>query len=60
MYELEAFHPVSEVHFSHVKLIKAIKKLFIVVVVHSHFDEDSQIVGNSIIVGISTFSIVAD
>lgn len=58
IYILEAFHPVSDVHLSHVRLIKATRKLFIVVVVHSHLGEDIQIVGNSMIVGINTFSIV--
>lgn len=57
-YILEEAHPVSDVHFSQVRLIRAIKRLCVVVVVHSHLGEVSQIVGNSMIVGISTFSIV--
>lgn len=57
---LEEAHPVSDVHFSHVRLIRAIRRLCAVVVVHSHLGEVSQIVGNSIIVGINTFSIVED
>lgn len=51
-------HPVSDVHFNHVRLMRAIIRLCAVVVVHSHLGEANQIVGNSIIVGISTFSIV--
>lgn len=54
----EVAHPVSDVHFSQVRLIRAISRLCVVVVVHSHLGDESQIVGNSIIVGISTFSIV--
>lgn len=59
-YELDIVHPVSDVHFNHVRLIRAIKRLCAVVVVHSHLGETSQIVGNNIMVGISTFSIVID
>lgn len=57
-YVLEEVHPVSDVHFSHVRLMKAIKRLCAVVVVHSHLGVTNQIVGNSMIVGTSTFSIV--
>lgn len=59
-YMLEEVHPVSDVHFSHVRLMEAIKRLCAVVVVHSHLGEVNQIVGNNMIVGISTFSIVGD
>lgn len=51
-------HPVSEGHLIQVRLIMAIIRLWIVVVVQSHLGEENQIVGNSIIVGIRTFSIV--
>lgn len=57
---LEADHPVSDGQFSQLKLRSAMIKLCAVVAVHSHFCGDSQIVGNSIRVGISTFSIVED
>lgn len=59
-YELDMVHPVSDVHFNHVRLIRAIRRLCAVVVVHSHLGETNQIVGKSITVGISTFSIVGD
>lgn len=59
-YMLEEVHPASDVHFSHVRLIEAIRRLCAVVVVHSHLGETSQIVGNSMIVGINTFSIVVN
>lgn len=57
-YMLEEVHPASDVHFSQVRLMKAIKRLCAVVVVHSHLGEANQIVGNSMKVGINTFSIV--
>lgn len=57
-YVFEEFHPVSDVHLNQVKLIRAIKRLWAVEVVHSHLGEVNQIVGNSIIVGINTFNIV--
>lgn len=59
-YELDIVHPVSDVHFNHVRLMRAIKRLCAVVVVHNHLGEASQIVGNNIMVGINTFSIVVD
>lgn len=57
-YMFEAAHPVSDVHFNQVRLMRAINRLCAVVVVQSHLGDEIQIVGNSIIVGISTFSIV--
>ncbi len=59
-YELDIAHPVSDVHFNHVRLIRAIRRLCVVVVVHSHLGEVNQIVGNNIMVGISTFNIAGD
>lgn len=59
-YELEAAHPVSDVHLNQVKLISAISRLCAVVIDHNHLGDTNQIVGNSIIVGINTFSIVID
>lgn len=59
-YELDVVHPVSDVHFNHVRLMRAIRRLCAVVVVHSHLGEVNQIVGNNITVGINTFSIVED
>lgn len=56
-YVLEVDHPVSDVHFNQVKLVRAIRRLCAVVVVHNHLGEVNQIVGNNINVGISTFSI---
>lgn len=56
----DVVHPVSDVHFSQVRLMRAIERPCVVEAVHSHFGETSQIVGNNIIVGISTFSIVED
>lgn len=41
-------------------LVRAIRRLCIVVSGHNHFADDNQIVGNNIIVGINTFSIVGD
>lgn len=55
---LEADHPVSDVHLNQVRLMRAINRLCAVVVDHNHLGDDNQIVGNSITVGISTFSIV--
>lgn len=55
---LEVDHPVSDVHFNQVRLIRAINRLCMVAVVHNHLGDESQIVGNSMIVGMSTFSIV--
>lgn len=57
-YRLEAVQPVSDVHFSQERLIRAISMLCATVVDHNHFGAESQIVGNSIIVGINTFNIV--
>lgn len=60
IYVLDAVHPVSEVHFNQERLTRAIERLCAMVAVHSHLGEVSQIVGNSIMVGISTFSIVVN
>lgn len=57
-YELEEVQPVSKGHLIQVRLIRAMARLWKVVMVQSHFGEESQIVGNSIIVGIRIFSIV--
>ena len=55
---MEVAQPVSEFHLSQFRLIRAIKRLWAVVAVHNHLGEISQIVGNSMIVGSRTFSIV--
>lgn len=49
--------PVSDELFSHSKLARAIRRLCIREVGHSHLAEASQIVGNSIIVGMRIFNI---
>lgn len=59
IYKLEVAQPVSESHLSQLRLIRAMRRLWAVVVVHSHLGEVSQIVGNSMIVGSRIFSIVA-
>ena len=56
-YEPDVVHPVSDVHLSQVRLMRAIERPWVVVVVHNHLEGTSQIVGNSMIVGINTFSI---
>jgi len=53
-------HPISESHLNHTRLMEAIMKLWYVVVVHNHFLFTNQVVGMSMMVGISTFSIVVD
>lgn len=50
--------PISESHFNQDRLVRAIKRLWAVVVVQSHFVGTSQIVGKSMSVGIRIFSIV--
>lgn len=60
IYRLDIIQPVSDDHLIQVKLIKAIIRLWSVVVVQSHLDGVSQIVGKSIIVGIKIFSIVVN
>lgn len=50
--------PISSVLISHVKLIKAMSRLWPKVVGHSHFAGTIHAVGINIIVGISTFNIV--
>lgn len=57
-YELEEAQPVSKGHLIQVRLVRAIVRLWKVIMVQSHFGGDSQIVGNSMIVGIRIFSIV--
>lgn len=57
---LDEVHPASEVQVNHERLIKAIRRPWAVVAVHNHLGEVSQIVGNIMIVGIKTFSIVED
>lgn len=59
-YALEEVHPASDVHFNHIKLMKAIKRLCVPAVVHNHLGEASQIIGNIIMVGTSTFNIAGD
>lgn len=57
---LDVVHPVSDVHLSHVRLTRAMVRLWAVVAVHNHLEGVSQIVGNNMIVGTNTFSIVID
>lgn len=59
-YELDVAQPLSDVHLSQVRLIRAIERLWLVVAVHNHLEGTSQIVGNSMIVGTNTFSIAED
>jgi len=50
-------HPVSEDALNHIKLARAITKLCIREEGQSHFGDESQAVGRSIIVGIKIFNI---
>ena len=58
MYGLEVDQLVSMGSLIQVRLSNAIIKLCVVVYVHSHLGVESQIVGNSMMVGIRIFSIV--
>lgn len=58
IYKLVVVQPVSKDHLIKVKLIRAITRLWVVMLVHNHLGEESQIVGNSMMVGIRIFSIV--
>lgn len=58
IYVLEKVQPVSVAQLIQCRLSRAISKLCRVVIVQSHFGVESQIVGNSMIVGIRIFSIV--
>lgn len=52
--------PVSEAFFSQSRLMRAMIRLWQRVVGQSHLSLESQVVGNSISVGIRIFSIVGD
>lgn len=58
MYGFENVHPASADHLTQLRLMRAMIRLWRVVVVHSHLGEDNQIVGSSMVVGIRIFSIV--
>lgn len=53
-------HPVPRGHLSHDKLVRAMIRLCVRVVGHSHFMGVSQIVGMSMMVGIRVFNIGED
>lgn len=54
---LEKSQPISVFHLNQNRLIVAMRRLWIEVVVHNHFLWESQVVGSSMIVGIRIFNI---
>lgn len=60
MVGLREDHPVSAEFFSQERLKTAIARLWVRVVVQSHFEGEYQVAGISIIVGSKIFSIVRD
>lgn len=59
-YGFRKVHPVSEVFFSHIRLVRAIKRLFKSEEGHSHLGGVSHVASISMVVGIRIFNIVGD